>query len=185
MTKKSLFSTKALVATALGAALFMVLFMIVKIPSPVPETNFQLAYGVSAFFGALFGPISGGLIAFIGHALNDFIGYGSPWWSWVFASLTSGLIAGLCFNKLDIENGRFNSKDVITFCVFSIVANIIAWVVVAPVLDIVIYSEPANLVFTQGAVACLLNAISQCVVGCLLCGAYAKTRVGKGSLDKE
>lgn len=185
MSKKSLFNTRALVATALGAALFMVLFMFVKIPSPIPETNFQLAYGVSAFFGAIFGPISGGLIAFIGHALNDFISYGSPWWSWAFASLVSGLISGLCFNKLDIENGRFNGKDITTFCVFSIIANIVAWVVVAPVLDIVIYSEPANLVFSQGAIACLMNGITQCVVGTLLCAAYSKTRVGKGSLDKE
>lgn len=182
---KSLFSTKTLVATALGAALFMVLFMFVKVPSPIPETNFQLAYAVSAFFGAIFGPLSGALIAFIGHALSDFIAYGSPWWSWVFASLVSGLISGLAFTKLDIENGRFNKKDTITFCVFGIVANIVAWVVVAPALDVLIYGEPVNLVITQGIWACVMNAIVVCVVGSLLCAAYAKTRVGKGSLDKE
>ena len=32
------------------------MFMFVKVPSPVPETNLQIAYGVSAFFAALFGP---------------------------------------------------------------------------------------------------------------------------------
>ena len=37
MDKK--FSTKSIVATGLGAAVFLVLFMFVKIPSPVPETN--------------------------------------------------------------------------------------------------------------------------------------------------
>lgn len=37
--KKELFSTKTIVATGLGGALFMVLFMFVKVPSPVPETN--------------------------------------------------------------------------------------------------------------------------------------------------
>ena len=47
-------ATKTIVATGLGAALFMVLFMFVKVPSPVPETNLQIAYGVSAFFAALF-----------------------------------------------------------------------------------------------------------------------------------
>ena len=73
MEKKSLFSTKTMVATALGAALFFVLFAYVKIPSPIPETNFQLAYGVSAFFGCLFGPVASCLIAAIGHTLNDFI----------------------------------------------------------------------------------------------------------------
>ena len=93
--KKSLFSTKTMVATALGAALFMVLFMFVKVPSPVPETNLQIAYGISAFFAAVYGPVAGFLIAFIGHALSDFLSYGSPWWSWVVASGISALILSL------------------------------------------------------------------------------------------
>ena len=49
-------ATKTIVATGLGAALFMVLFMFVKVPSPVPETNLQIAYGVSAFFATLIPP---------------------------------------------------------------------------------------------------------------------------------
>ncbi len=69
-------STRTIVATGLGAALFLVLFMFVKIPSPVPETNLQIAYGISGFFAALYGPVCGFLVAFIGHALNDFISYG-------------------------------------------------------------------------------------------------------------
>ena len=52
-------------------------------------------------------------------------------------------------------------------------------------LDIVIYAEPANLVFTQGAVACLWNAVSCGVIGTLLLFAYAKIRPKKGSLSKE
>ena len=99
--KKSLFSTKTMVATALGAALFMVLFMFVKVPSPVPETNLQIAYGISAFFAAVYGPVAGFLIAFIGHALSDFLSYGSPWWSWVVASGISALICGLAYFKIN------------------------------------------------------------------------------------
>ena len=56
---------------------------------------------------------------------------------------------------------------------------------VAPVLDIVIYAEPANLVFTQGAVACMMNIISAGVIGTLLLIAYAATRTRKGSLSKK
>ncbi|MDD6467113.1 MAG: ECF-type riboflavin transporter substrate-binding protein [Erysipelotrichaceae bacterium] len=183
--KKSLFSTKTIVATGLGAALFMVLFMFVKVPSPVPETNIQLAYGVSAFLGCVFGPIAGGLIAFIGHALNDFIAYGSPWWSWIIASGVAGAIGGLAFFKTDVESGEFSTKDMVVFNVMQIIANLVAWVVVAPVLDIVIYSEPVNLVFTQGAVAFVSNSICACVVGTLLLVVYAKTRTKKGSLTKN
>ena len=61
MKKLFEFKTKTIVATGLGAALFTLLFMYVKIPTGIPETDIQTAYGIGAFFAALFGPIAGGL----------------------------------------------------------------------------------------------------------------------------
>lgn len=180
--KKSLFSTKTIVATGLGAALFLVLFMFVKVPSPAPDTNIQFAYGIAAFFGALFGPICGALVAFVGHALNDFISYGSCWWSWIIASGVAGAIAGIPYLKLNLEEGQ---KPGVSFFVYNVVAHAIAWLIVAPGLDVLIYGEPANLVFLQGVVAFAVNAVTSCVVGGILTFAYASTRTGKGSLDKE
>ncbi len=52
-------STRTIVAIGIGAALFMLLFMYVKIPSPVPDTSIQTAYGLGAFMATLFGPIAG------------------------------------------------------------------------------------------------------------------------------
>lgn len=83
MKKLFEFKTKTIVATGIGAALFMLLFMYVKVPTGIPETDVQTAYGLGSFFAALFGPIAGFLIAFIGHAISDAVQYGSPWWSWV------------------------------------------------------------------------------------------------------
>ena len=182
--KKPLFTTKTIVATGLGGALFMVLFMFVKVPSPVPETNLQIAYGISSFFAMLFGPVAGGLIAFIGHALSDFISYGSPWWSWVFASGTAGAIAGVAYltSKKDIEQGEF---DLTQYLIWNIIGNAVAGILVAPVLDIVVYGEPVSLVFAQGAIAFVMNAICSCVIGGLLCFAYAKTKTKEGSLSKK
>jgi len=177
-------TTKTIVAAGIGAALFMLLFMYVKIPSWVPETQFQTAYGLSAFFGVLFGPIAAGLMAFIGHALSDAIQYGSPWWSWVIASGVASFIFGLAFKKTRVEEGEFKFKDILTFNLYQVIGNAVAWLMLAPVLDIVIYAEPANLVFTQGAVACLMNIISAGVIGTLLLIAYAATRTKKGSLSK-
>lgn len=179
------FKTKTIVATGLGAALFTLLFMYVKIPTGIPETDIQTAYGIGAFFGALFGPIAGGLIAFIGHALSDSIQYGSAWWSWVIASGTSCFLIGLVYPKLRVEDGEFTGRDMIRFNVYQVIANAIAWVLVAPILDIIIYAEPANLVFTQGAVAAVSNAVSAGVIGTILLKLYSKTRSKKGSLSKE
>ncbi len=178
-------NTKTIVATGIGAAIFMLLFMYVKIPSPVPETSFQSAYGLSAFFATLFGPIAGALISFIGHALSDAVQYGSPWWSWVIASGVSGFIFGFAFKRTKVEEGEFKGKDILTFNIIQIIGNLVAWVVVAPVLDILIYQEPVNLVFTQGITAALMNIVSAGVFGTLLLVAYAATRTKKGSLAKK
>ena len=178
-------STRTIVATGLGAAIFTLLFMYVKMPSPVPETSFQTAYGLGAFFAALFGPIAGLLIQFIGHALSDAIQYGSPWWSWVIASGVAGFIFGFAYKRTKVEEGEFKSKDILTFNVIQVIGNVIAWVMVAPVLDILIYQEPVNLVFTQGITAAIMNSISAGVIGTLLLIAYAATRTKKGSLSKS
>lgn len=178
-------TTKTIVATGLGAAIFTLLFMFVKIPSPIPSTQFQTAYGIAGFFGALFGPIAAMLIGFIGHALSDAVQYGAPWWSWVIASGISGFVYGFAFKNTRVEQGEFHGRDILTFNVIQVVGNLIAWLLVAPVLDILIYAEPANLVFTQGIIAVSMNSISCGVIGSLLLVAYAATRTKKGSLTKD
>mgnify|MGYP004669043389 FL=1 len=87
--------------------------------------------------------------------------------------------------KLHVEEGSFGKQDVLLFNVFQIIGNAIAWIVVAPVLDIVVYSEPVNLVFTQGVVAAISNAVSMGVIGSLLLLLYSKTKSSKGSLSTE
>ena len=73
----------------------------------------------------------------------------------------------------------------IVYNICQIVANAFAWIVVAPVLDIVVYAEPVELVFAQGVVAAISNAVSAGVIGTLLLFLYSKTRAKKGSLTKE
>lgn len=179
------FNTKTIVATGLGTALFTLLFLYVKIPTGIPETEIKTAYGLGAFFAVLYGPIAGALIAFIGHALSDSIQYGSAWWSWVIASGLTNFIIGLSFRRMRVDEGIFGTRDIIRFNIYQVVANAVAWIVVAPVLDIVIYAEPKNLVFTQGAVAAVVNIISAGVIGTLLLKIYSRTRFQKGSLKKD
>ncbi|MEJ5257443.1 MAG: ECF-type riboflavin transporter substrate-binding protein [Fervidobacterium sp.] len=184
MKKLFKFSTATVVASGIGAAIFMLLFMFVKIPSPVPQTSFQTAYGFALFLATLYGPIAGGLSAFIGHALSDAIQYGSPWWSWVIASGIAGFIFGLGYKFTKLEEGEFTFKDALKVNLFQIIANAISWLVIAPVLDIVIYAEPADKVFIQGVTAAIMNIISAGVIGTLLIFAYVATKPKKGSLKK-
>ena len=182
MTKKS--PITVFVAIGIGAALFFVLGRFVAIPSPVPNTNISLQYGLLAFMAALFGPLAGALIAFIGHALIDFSYGWGVWWSWVIASAVAGLIMGVLTKKISLEKS-FGKKQIITFNVSQVIAHLAAWVVVAPVLDILIYAEPANKVFVQGLVGGLANIVTTAIVGTLLAVAYNAAKPKAGSLRKE
>ena len=183
MNKKSPVVT--IVAIGIGAALFFVLGRFVAIPSPVPNTNISIQYGLLAFMATLFGPIAGLLIAFIGHALIDFSYGWGIWRSWVIASGVAGLVMGLGTKKVDIEKNGCGTKDIITFNITQVVAHLIAWGVVAPVLDILIYSEPANKVFLQGLVGGIANIVTTAIVGTLLAVAFAAAKPKAGSLKKE
>ena len=173
------------VAIGIGAALFFVLGRFVAIPSPVPNTNISTQYGLLAFMAVLFGPVAGALIGLIGHALIDFSYGWGIWWSWVIASACFGALVGLISSRLRVAEGEFGAKDIVTFNVCQIIAHVIAWGLIAPVLDILMYAEPANKVFMQGLVGGIANIVTTAIIGTILCIAYAATRPKAGSLRKE
>lgn len=130
-------------------------------------------------------PIVGGAIGIIGHALGDALFYGSVWWSWVFPDGLFGIIVGLFAAKYAIKEGGFTGKSIVLFNVVQVIANALAWIVLAPVLDILIYAEPANKVFTQGVLAFVGNIVVAGVLGSLLAYAYSKIGAKSSSLSKE
>ncbi|WP_195428495.1 ECF-type riboflavin transporter substrate-binding protein [Clostridium sp. D46t1_190503_E9] len=178
-------SIKTIVAIGIGAAVFMILGRFGAIPSGIPNTNIETSYAFLALMSVLYGPIAGISIGLIGHALKDLVFFGSPWFSWVIASAVVGLIIGLSWKKLKVNDGEFDKKEIIVFNIYQVIANLIAWLLVAPTLDILIYAEPANKVYLQGIVAAISNSITVGILGTILLYTYAKTRVKKGSLDRE
>jgi energy-coupling factor transport system substrate-specific component len=183
--KKFNFGIKEVVACGIGTALFVALTE-VQIPVGfIPNTGMQPRAALLAFLAAVFGPVVGGVVGLLGHALGDALFYGSVWWSWVFPDALFGILMGLSVKQFAIKEGGFHKSAIIRFNLVQIVANVLSWIVLAPVLDIVIYAEPANKVFTQGAVACLTNVIIIGVLGTLLGIAYSKVSGKSSSLSKE
>ena len=178
-------SVKTIVAIGIGAALFFVLGRFVAIPSPVPNTNISIQYGLLAFIAAVFGPVAGALAGLIGHFFIDFSYGWGVWWSWVIASAVFGCLMGVATMRLKIDEGEFGTKGIITFNVGQAIARLISWVVVAPVLDILMFQEPANKVFLQGVTGAIINIITTAIVGTLVCLAYSKAIPKKGSLKEE
>ena len=179
------FSVRTIVAIGIGAALFFVLGRFVAIPSPVPNTNISTQYGLLAFLSVVYGPVAGALIGLIGHALIDFSYGWGVWWSWVIASGVFGLLVGLGIKMLKVSEADMGKKSLVKFNIVQVVSHIICWGAVAPVLDILMYNEPIDKLFTQGLMAGIGNAVTTAIVGSLLCVAYAATKPKAGSLTKE
>lgn len=183
--EKNKFSIKTIVAIGIGAAVFMILGRFGSIPSGIPNTNIETAYAYLALMAILYGPKAGFLIGLIGHGLKDLVFYGMPWFSWVISSAVVGLIIGLISKRLKVESGEFKIKQIIIFNITQIIANVIAWFIVAPTLDIMIYAEPANKVYLQGAIGGISNMITVGVLGTLVLLTYSKTKIKSGSLRVE
>ncbi len=181
---KKKFGIKEVVAIGIGTALFVALTQ-VQIPIGIPNTYLQPRMAVLAFLAAVFGPIVGGVVGLLGHALGDAVFYGSVWWSWVFPEVVVGVVIGLFAKKYAIKEGGFDKKAIVLFNVAQVLSNVVAWIVVAPVLDILIYAEPANKVFVQGAFAALGNVLIIGILGTLLAVGYSKIGAKSSSLEKE
>ena len=178
-------SIKTVVATGIGAALFIIVGTLINIPTPIPNTNIQLQYAVIALFAVIYGPTVGFFSGFIGHALKDALQYGSPWWTWVLFSGLIGLAIGLLAKKINIEKSPLTVKDYVWFNAVQIIANVVGWALIAPYGDILIYSEPASKVFAQGILSAAINSLTIAIGGSLLLAVYSKTRTQSGSLTKD
>lgn len=176
---------RSVVAIGIGTALFVVLSYVSVPLGFIPNTALQSRVALLGFLSAIFGPVVGCAVGLLGHALGDAIQYGSIWWSWVFPEGLCGLLIGLFAAKYKIEEGGFDTKKIVLFNVVQVIANAISWIIIAPVLDILVYAEPANKVFTQGVFAFIGNIITVGILGSLLGIAYSKVKSKSSSLSKE
>jgi energy-coupling factor transport system substrate-specific component len=182
---KKMISIKTVVAIGIGAALMFVLNRFVTVPTGIPNVNLFIGNAILALFAAIFGPLAGLLVGFIGHTLVDLTWGWGVWWSWVITSGIYGLMVGFFWKFYKIEEGEFGIKQAVIFNGIQIGANLLAWVAIAPTLDILIYQEPADKVYLQGLVAGASNIAVVLILGTLLAIGYSRTRTKAGSLKVE
>ncbi|EFQ56407.1 ECF-type riboflavin transporter substrate-binding protein [Streptococcus downei] len=182
MTKNN--SIKTVVATGIGAALFVIIGMFINIPI-FGNTSVQLQYAVQALFSIIFGPIAGFFIGFIGHALKDGIQYGSISWAWVLASGLIGLGIGLFRKLYDVSKGKFSLKQVIWFNLVQIITVYISYGLICPLGDRLMYKQAWSYLFAQGFIAGTANVLTIAIGGTILLSIYAKTQVQSSSLSKD
>ena len=164
---------KTAAAIVIGAVLMFVLNRFASIPTGVEGTDIQPGIAILAGFAAIFGPVAGLLIGFIGHFFVD-LSWGELWWSWIISSALFGLAVGSCRKMYQTEEGKFGVKQAVIFNGIQIAANALVWVFAARTLDMLMYKEPFGKVSLQGFAAAGFNSTVVLVIGTILIVAYYK-----------
>ena len=177
-------TVQKVVAAGIGTALYIVL---TEAQIPVffaQETYFHIRAALLAFFAAVYGPIVGLVVGFIGHSLADAFFYsGSVSWSWVIPDALFGVVVGMFYRKYKIQESGFDKKQVLFFNLIQLLGNAVAWIICAPILDILISGEATETAFKQGIAAFICNSVVICILGTFLCTAYSK--IVNSSIKKE
>ena len=103
----------------------------------------------------------------------------------IAAFVANGLLLGLAAKVLKMDEAQMGKKGLIKFNIAQVVGHIVCWGAVAPILDILMYNEPLEKLFSQGLMAGIGNSVTTAIIGSLLCIAYAATKTKAGSLTKE
>ena len=140
--------TKTIVTIGVAAALYGALGF-VGIPVG-PNTQLKPAIALLAIFSALFGPLVGFSMGFIGHMLTDMIAGWGIWWGWVASSGIMGLFMGLVFKC---------KKFHVAYLVITGMIGIVLAFIFAAGFDVVVMGEPLDKMKVQAVLAIFTNAV--------------------------
>ncbi len=180
-------STKTVVLIALGSALYGIGGLPMFSIPVFANTSLKPAMVILALFAALYGPVVGFLVGFIGHWVTDlFAGYG-VWFSWVLGSGIVGGMIGLypILTRQRLELGLFGMRDFFLFVCLAFAGNGIGYGCSA-LLDYVLYAEPVSKVAAQLVIIALGNTLLIAVVGRYILNSVAhRNRLGTDLVEAE
>ena len=158
-------STKTLVAVAIGAALFGVLMAYGSIPV---FTNTQLtsAMIVPVVVGGLFGPLPAFVTLLIGNVLADTIGGWGYWFDWSIGNGVLGFFIGtLPLYGARIDEGIFKVRHAVIYAVIAVLGNAVAFGLVTPLLTSLFYAADLEITFLQAFASGISNTVVLIVAG--------------------
>ena len=187
MLKKFLgdWSTKTIVAIAIGAALYGVLMVWGSIPV-FTNTYLTSAMIVPVVVGALFGPVPAMVTLLVGNCLADLIGGWGFWFDWSVGNGFLGLFVGLLpLYGADIKNGIFKVKHAVIYTICCIVGNALAFGVITPVMTSLFYSADLEITFLQSFASGISNTAVLVIVGLPILFILSKRFASRTNLVEE
>lgn len=124
--RESLFSTKNLVATAVGIALYAALtipFNVFTIPG-VYDVAIRPTVAIPIAFGFIFGPVAGFFSGFIGNILSDQLSFGAFFWNWDLGNGLIGLIPAIGFYVVKRTDWA-KTKGLAASAILAVIASIV------------------------------------------------------------
>lgn len=183
-TAKGMNSVKMVVVIAIGAALYGVGGLI-GVPI-FANTMLKPAMAILALFAAVYGPIVGLLVGFLGHWLTDlFAGWG-VWPTWMLGSAIVGVVIGL-FPKMSkhcVDQGELPKSAITLFIILSFLGNFVGYMISA-ILDFFIFTEPLDKVVTQQLLVAFTNTVVIAILGTLLLYLVVRRNKSKQNLTKD
>ena len=164
------FTAKKLGIIAAGSALFFLLGAFVILPSPIDTVNICIQYGWLAFLSVTCGPLTGALVGLLGHIGIDLY-FGELCWSWIIASAAFGGLLGVLANVTRLDPVSRDKEMLVRFNLCQVAVHVVCWAGIAPVLELLLYSESMDRIFEQGLTAALSNAVTTAIVASALLAA--------------
>lgn len=178
-------STKTIVAVAIGAALYGVLMVFGGI-QVFTNTNLSTAMVVPVVVGGLFGPLPALVACGVGNVIADLIGGWGMWFDWSIGNAFMAFCVGLLpVYGANIKEGVFTVKHAIIYAVCCILGNMVAFGVITPIFSYLLYAADLNITFIQAFVATLSNNAVLLIVGIPLLIILSKRYKSRTNLKKE
>ena len=187
MLKKFLgdWSTKTIVAIAIGAALYGVLMVWGSIPV-FTNTYLTSAMIVPVVVGALFGPVPAMVTLLVGNCLADLIGGWGFWFDWSIGNGVLGLFVGLLpLYGADIKNGIFKVKHAVIYTICCVLGNAIAFGIVTPIMTALLYSADLEITFIQSLAGGISNTAVLVIIGIPVLVLLSKRYASRANLVEE
>jgi energy-coupling factor transport system substrate-specific component len=124
--RESLFSTKQVVAMAVGTALYAALtipFNFLQIPG-VWLVAVRPTVAIPMLFGFVFGPVTGFVSGLLGNTIADAVSFGGFFWNWDIGNGLIGAIPGIAYYVIKRTDWT-KAKGLASAVVLAVVASIV------------------------------------------------------------
>lgn len=155
--------------TLLSIFIFYLLGRYAKISTGLEITYIFLQYPLLCIISILFGPVVGVITGITGHILIDLANSSYVWFSWVTGTGFLGLSLGLIAKRWKLksvpeDDSSQYGKTRLQYALIILGLNVIAFLCIAPILEVLIYKATVQDAFSRGVFIALSNGLTSAIV---------------------